>query len=67
MGLEILIKNKIKMIMNNDTTIGATEVALSEKIRMNNPQFSGKQEVDCLEITLFLNRIGKFIKIKFMW
>jgi putative transposase len=46
-GLEFLKENNIKIIKNNDTTVGTTGVAFRENIRLINQQFLRKKEATC--------------------
>ncbi|MCK4381516.1 MAG: transposase, partial [Candidatus Lokiarchaeota archaeon] len=47
-GLENLKENQIKIINNNDTTVGTTGFAFGENVRLINQQFSRKKEATCL-------------------
>lgn len=47
-GLEILKGNHIKIIKNNDRTVGTTEFAFGEDVRLINQQFLRKKEATCL-------------------
>ncbi|TKJ21892.1 MAG: hypothetical protein CEE43_08085 [Promethearchaeota archaeon Loki_b32] len=47
-GLEILKENQIKIIKNNDTTVGPTGVAFRENLRLITQQFLRKKEATCL-------------------
>ena len=46
-GLEILKENQIKIIKNNDSTVGTTGFAFRENIRLINQQFLRKKEAIC--------------------
>lgn len=47
-GLEILKENHIKIIKNNDRTVGTTGFAFGEDVRLINQQFLRKKEATCL-------------------
>lgn len=47
-GIEILTENQIKIIKNNDTTVGTTGFAFRENVRLINQQFLRKKEATCL-------------------
>ncbi|MFX0080191.1 MAG: hypothetical protein ACFE94_00405 [Candidatus Hodarchaeota archaeon] len=47
-GIEILKKNHIKIIKNNDRTVGTTGFAFRENVRLINQQFLRKEEATCL-------------------